>query len=253
MSSFLPSTSGFRRRIWIGVKGDSADAGEARAVLEDDFHHFRVAVLYRDGIVSGTAVDALRVPFTSCPFAAGQLDLLQGMQLDDAADRVFQQTDPSQQCTHMLDLAGLAIAAAARGTPLRRYDIHVADRQERRTTARLWRNGQHVLTWHLDGFEVVGPDPFTGVELRQGFGRWVRERMDSEEAEACLVLRRCAVISMGRGVDLDAIPTAVARGRCFSEQPDRAPQALRVRGSTLDFTERERELGQGDQGWAKFE
>eukprot|EP01038_Epipyxis_sp_PR26KG_P003145 gene3145-4459_t len=57
-------------------------------------------------------------------------------------------------------------------------------------------------------------------------------------ATRLLVLRRGAAISMGKGKPLDAQVHAVATGRCYAQQAERAPLALRQVGSTWDFTAR---------------
>lgn len=55
--------------------------GEARAVVEDDFHHFRVAILHRDGRVSGTRSSSVRYPYTLCPAAGARLNKLVGSEV----------------------------------------------------------------------------------------------------------------------------------------------------------------------------
>ena len=81
----------------------------------------------------------------------------------------------------------------------------------------------------------------------------MHETLNIDDAEAALILRRCAMISNGRGQPLDAQISAEPWGRCFSQQPDRAPTALRVRGSTWDFTGRVEALCADDQGWIAFQ
>ena len=99
-----------RRRIDIASR-----TGEVRAVVEDNFHHFQVTVHHHEEVVTDVIGRALRNPWTRCPLAADRLQLLIGMPLSPAATAVIERTDPRMQCTHMFDLAGLAIAAAARG------------------------------------------------------------------------------------------------------------------------------------------
>lgn len=114
----------FRRRVEIVSTAQDATR-EVRASLEDDFHHFRVWLRHCDGIVSEIGGEAVRYPYSACPQAAEQLQQLIGMPLSQIAHSVTRQTDAQHQCTHLLDLAGLAIANAARGTTQRRYDIQV--------------------------------------------------------------------------------------------------------------------------------
>lgn len=69
------------------------------------------------------------------------------------------------------------------------------------------------------------------------------------ESIAALLLRRCTLISLGRMNNLDAQVHASSTGRCYSQQPVHAPQALRIKGSTWDFSETAGMLCQDDQAW----
>ncbi len=238
----------FRRRIEL-ANHSAGGAGQVRAVLEDDFHHFRVAVDYRDGRVTAANGQAVRHPFTACPGAAGALDALSGMALDRIAQSVTLHTDATQQCTHMFDLAGLAVAVAARGDTRRLFDIEVPRHVEGRSRATLARDGVPVLDWEVEGSAILGPAPYGGVDMRAGLARWALATLPEQEAEAALVLRRCALIALGRLKDIDKEPHAHLTGRCYAQQPHRAPQAIRIVGSTWDFTEKPEALCIDDHAW----
>ncbi|MBG6476755.1 DUF2889 domain-containing protein [Pseudomonas aeruginosa] len=238
----------FRRRVEIVSTAQDATR-EVRASLEDDFHHFRVWLRHCDGIVSEIGGEAVRYPYSACPQAAEQLQQLIGMPLSQIAHSVTRQTDAQHQCTHLLDLAGLAIANAARGTTQRRYDIQVPDRIDERTNPVLQRDGATRLSWNVHGSTIEGPPPYCGVNLREGMARWALNHLSEEEAEAALLLRRCTLISLGRMNNLDAQVHASSTGRCYSQQPVHAPQALRIKGSTWDFSETAGMLCQDDQAW----
>jgi hypothetical protein len=240
--------STFRRRVEIVSHGNGA-RGEVRAALEDDFHHFRVCANYYDGVLRQIDGEALRFPYTACPQAIDQLDLLLGMPITRIAHSVTRQTDAQHQCTHLLDLAGLAIASAARTTPARRYDIQVPQRIDDHTQPTLQCDGAELLMWCVRGTAIEGPGPFAGINLREGMARWALNHLSEELAEAALLLRRCTLISMGRMYNLDAQEHASSTGRCFSQQPQRAMQALRMKGSTWDFSESQDLLCAADQAW----
>jgi hypothetical protein len=240
----------FRRRVDIIALPDNG-AGEIRAALEDDFHHFRVRVGHHEGEVTAIGGEALRYPYSLCPQACNQLQHLVGMKLDRIAHSVTRQTDASHQCTHLLDLAGLAVAAAARGTRQRRYDIHVGQRIANRTRATLLRDGFENLIWEVNGTMIEGPSPYEGINLREGMARWALNALNEEAAEAALLLRRCTLISMGRAYNLDEQIHAATTALCYSQQPERAEHALRMKGSTLDFTHTEPGLCAQDQEWLR--
>ncbi|RON24998.1 hypothetical protein BK660_04850 [Pseudomonas brassicacearum] len=240
----------FRRRVDI-IAHQADGTGEVRAALEDDFHHFRVWVRHHQGEVFAIGGEALRYPYSMCPQACGQLQQLLGMKLDRVAHSVTRQTDASHQCTHLFDLAGLAIAAAARGTHLRRYEINIGQRVAHRTRATLIRDGNVDLTWEVNGTMIEGPFPYSGINLREGMARWALNTLNEEAAEAALLLRRCTLISMGRAYNLDEQIHAANTGLCYSQQPERAEQALRIKGSTLDFSHEQLKLCAQDQEWLR--
>ncbi|MBD1555046.1 DUF2889 domain-containing protein [Pseudomonas typographi] len=240
--------STFRRCVEIVCRGNGA-SGEVRAALEDDFHHFRVKANYHDGVLRQIEGEALRIPYTACAQAMDQVHLLLGMSITRIAHSVTRQTDPQHQCTHLLDLAGLAIASAARGTSERRYAIQVPQRVDKRTRPTLERDGEQLLVWNVQGMSIKGPAPFVDIDLREGMARWALNHLPEELAEAALLLRRCTLISMGRMYDLDAQEHASSTGRCFSQQPQRAVHALRMKGSTWDFSAAQGRLCAGDQAW----
>ncbi len=241
----------FRRRIEIVTRSTGA-GGEARAAVEDDYHHFRVALTFADGVVTGAQGYSLRIPYTSCSEAGDKLAALTGMKLDAVANSVMRATDATLQCTHMLDLAGLAIAAAARGIGSRVYDVEVPRRTGTTTSGRIDCDGVNVLVWKIDGAVITDPHAHAGVNLHEGLAKWALSTLSQDRAEAALILRRCLMISRGRERDLDAVAHAIPSGNCYSQQPERARMALRIVGSTHDYTERGGELCAADEGFLAF-
>lgn len=242
----------FRRRIALNADPIGGPVLRVRATLEDDFHHFRIELEIRDGVVTAIRAEAPRHPYSLCPAAAEALQALRGSTPSRQAHAVHGIVDASEQCTHLLDLAGLACAAAARGLARRRYDIDMPLRVAGRTRASLARDGVALLAWELQDLTITGPAPYAGVSLRHGMAQWALAHLPEDEAEAALVLRRCAVISLGKGKPLDLQVHAVPTGACFAQQARRAPLALRQVGSTWDFSERAAALCVDDEAWLRF-
>lgn len=238
----------FRRAIQIRTRG-CEHSGCARVSLEDDYHHFRVEVHYHRGVVTQAQGTALRTPYTLCASAGDQLQLLRGMPLSLSSTAVSQHTDQTQQCSHMFDEAGLAIAAAAGGIRRRDYAVTIPRHQAGRTQATLYRDGAMALAWQIDNGVIVAPAAFAAQPIGRGFSQWLTQWADAETVEAALVLRRCAMISLGRLRDLDIEKHARNSGHCFAQQPQRAAQALRIVGSTQDFSDRPAALCADDQHW----
>lgn len=230
----------------------AARPGVVRATLEDDFHHFRVTLRHENGLVTGIEAESPRFPYSLCPVAGLRLRDVIGMELTADMTAVFRVADARDQCTHQIDLAALAVTAAARGTNRRRYEIVVEDRREGEPRhALLWRDGVAMLDWTLDGYAIAAPEPFAGRGLGGGFTSWVAQALVAEDAEAALVLRRGVFISGGRGMAerLDAMASAPTTGGCWVQQSDRAPFATRQKGSTQDFTGRAELLTREDDAW----
>lgn len=226
--------------------------GEARAVVEDDFHHFRVSVFHDGKVVTSVTGEAPRHPWTLCAYAATRLSELVGMPLSSRAQAVAQYAAPRLQCTHQFDLAGLAVAAAARGIARRRYDVSVTDPVDERRTATLSRDGRVLLSWTLQHTLILDPPPFKGRALRAEFAAWASENLSEDECEAALVLRRAIFISGGREVDLDQLVHASATGGCIVNQPKNAERALRMKGATIDFSRSPAAPTQSDDAWLSF-
>lgn len=247
----------FRRRIDIRSRLEGTST-RVRAALEDDFHHFCVELTVDQGKIAQIRGFAMRRPYDLCLQASEPLQALVGTETSAVAYSVMRATNPSLQCTHQLELAGLAMAAAYRAPGARRYDIEVPRRQSQasgvaRTTASVQRDGQAVLHWTLEGDVITGPAPYTGLDLKQHLTKFALTQLPTDEAEAALVLRRCAVISIGREYDLDVEDHAHATGLCYVQQPERAVVAWRMKGSTLDFTPRIDQLCQQESAWLAFE
>lgn len=225
--------------------------GVVRAVVEDDFHHFRVILRHEGGKVVSVSSESPRAPYSLCPAAGIRLRLMEGMPLTDDPTATSRLIDAREQCTHQFDLAALALAAAARGTEERRYDLSVTDERNGRQHAVLNRDGTKVLEWDIADYAVVSPPPFAGRSLGSGFTAWVASALEPQAAEDALVLRRGVFISDGRGMSqwLDGLDHASLTGGCWVQQPAQYRQAKRNRGSTLDFAHRPEELTCSDEEW----
>jgi hypothetical protein len=225
-----------------------ADADSVIGWLEDDFHHFGVTLHHRDGRIADVSAVAIRAPWTTCAGAAIPLRALIGQPLVERASDIGRLIDMRLQCTHIFDLAGLAIAHAWHRRLARRYEAVVPDRggvaqkteNPRKTDvveATLTCDGALVQAWRIDEERIVGPENLAGRPLNRGFRAWT-EALPVDEAEFAFVLRRAIFVSGGRGVDLDVLGTADETGLpfvCHSLQPAQRLQALRNHGNTHDY------------------
>jgi hypothetical protein len=243
----------YRRRIRLV----SREPGVVEGGLEDDQHYFTVTLHHDDTHVQSVTSASVRAPWSTCAAAAEPLRALAGMPLSDRCLAVTAWTESVQHCTHQLDLAGLAVAHAARvvagGAARRQYDAVVPfgllDGEEHAVT--LARDGEPCLEWVLRGGDIVAPSPY--ADAPPGFARWADATLSPDDAEAAAVLRRACTIGMSRGLDLDQYPTLAdmpgLRPLCFSMQPERAPVAFRNRGLIRDYDDRpDAMLAEGPDG-----
>ena len=149
----------------------------------------------------------------------------------------------------MLDEASLGIAAAKQKITHRLYEVEVPRHVEGTTEPKLWRDGELVLGWTVSDNVIQQPAPFSNLSIGSGMSRWARENLDADLAEAVLVLRRCTMISIGRLRNLDLEKHARESGHCYVQQTNRYRQALRVKGSTLDFSNSSKDLIASDREW----
>jgi hypothetical protein len=232
----------YRRRLRMVASGpDLVEAG-----LEDDFHYFKVSLRHDGERVVAAEAEALRWPWDTCPGAVEPLRALAGMPLSDRCLAVGDWTDPHLNCTHMFDLAGLAVAHAARraqgGAEARQYDVEIPFGAQwgGEHDVHVARDGALLHTWTLDGRKCVAPAPYSEVPWRGGFLKWADRTFPPEESEPVIVLRRACDIGMGRGMDLDGIEVADElppwqAAVCYTMQPEQVHVALRNKGTTRDF------------------
>ncbi len=238
-----PGTSMFRRRIRLVNIDASCTVGE----LEDDCHHFRVELRHDGATIISAAGHYLRGPWTTCQAAGEPLRSIEGHPLRPQASAIGSYTEARDNCTHLFDLTGLAMAQACRTQSERQYDMLVTDMQGPPSFAQeavIWRDGVEVVRWQLEQREVVAPDAWAGIPLRNKFIRWAEERLDPDTAEAAVALRRVIDISMSRMGDLDRFdradgvtggPGTTMMGRCMTYSPQNVAIALRVKGSARSW------------------
>jgi hypothetical protein len=231
----MKTRSRFRRSIVLDV-----DACSVSAELEDDFHQFQVTLEHAGGVVTGIRHTHIRYPWSLCPTAGGQLQTLVGTPLKSELRAALAQGNIRMNCTHLFDLACLAATAAARGIARRRYDMTVDVLDPTQRAATLARDDGLRLAWMVQGSDITGPMPFAGIGLKRGFVDWAADTLTLEEAEAAILLRRAVFVSGGLRRDLDTVQNAAegarTMGGCFVMREGFAERALRMKGSSRDFT-----------------
>lgn len=227
-------TGRFRRAILL----DAVAPGVVRGEVEDDFHHFIVTLRHDGDRVTGADGSALRHPWSRCPMATDALRAIVGLPVSTDPTAVYRHLDPLGQCTHMFELAGLAVALAGCGATRRRYDLAVAEPQDGRVEAVLLCDGAPAEEWLLQDGVVVAPPRRAGLRPAELRTAALRD-LPHDEAEALLVLRRAIRLAAARGLDVDSFATAAdfsRRPACFVFRAGVAQHAHRRYGSVRDFS-----------------
>jgi hypothetical protein len=232
----------FRRSIALESSG-----GEVRGELADDFHHFAVRVVHDGERATRVEGEDVRVPWTTCPGAVEPLRRMVGAPVSDRVLEVFKHTRPREQCTHLHDLACLALTHAARGEGRRRYDVAVPERVGGATEAVLRFDGEDLLRWGLQGNRVQRstPDVFDGLPLAiSPFLDFLLDELRDRPAlvEAAWILQRAVFIGGGRRHDFEGMReakdfAAVVGAACHTFAPERVGDARRVGGTVRDFSD----------------
>jgi hypothetical protein len=227
----------FHRRVRI-----VGDTSTSSADVEDDEHRFGADIGHDGQRVLSVAGRAVRTPWTTCPLAAVQLAELRDTPLLSSPYKVLRQVRLAHQCTHMVDMAALAVCAAALGTTRRQYDCVLAVEDKGGADWRigtLQRDNEPGTHWVVKDGVVLEPASYAGCEMQRS-GRWVEERAASiEEIESVFVMQRAMLVAGGKRVILDEHDTAANQvwmtGACFAFQSSRIDEARRRFGSTRTF------------------
>ena len=75
--------------------------------------------------VTGITAEPIRFPFNTCPGALANLQGFIGCALSASIPEIRQFVRPEQNCTHLYDLATLALAHVAHGRTVRQYDVAI--------------------------------------------------------------------------------------------------------------------------------
>jgi len=227
----------YRRRLRV-----ETGSGWARAELEDDPHRYGLTLRHDGACITAIEGRAGRTPWTACAEAPGLLGRLLGMPLSPDPQQVWRHSNGREQCTHLFDLAGLAVSHAARQIARREYDAEVPCHEPgalRDAVLRL--DGNEVLRWTLERNAIAAPALFAGQDLAT-LMPWAKTRfVDRDRFEAVLVLRRAVFVAGNRFFDLDrmtrAADTGHVSGSCHVFRDGVSDRALRVPGATRDFSD----------------
>jgi hypothetical protein len=177
---------------------------QARARLIDSFHEMECEIVHDGTHVTTVSAAMHRYPTTLCPGAVSVLQELVGSPVSCSGDHYYAAGAVRRHCTHLFDLAYLAVSQAGRGPGRRTYDVVVPDECNASVLVEVARDGAAMLTWTVRDGSVVAPAELAGLPLLGGFWARAAEHFAGDALEAALVLARTYLIAVGRAYDSEA-------------------------------------------------
>lgn len=233
-----------RRRVSL-----SGTPGMAVARLGDHNHAMQCLIRHDTRVVTSVEPLFRRVTLNHCAGAAVPVQEIIGMPIGIGTADFFAGGRARRNCTHMLDLAWLALRHACRPHGERLYDIFIPDAPDGRMTGELRRDGKLVLRWDVERGRIVAPATFAGQSLAGGFTGWVlgQSGLEDDDLEAALVLHKGFFMVGSRQFHLPPGPVpqadrAFLAGVCHGYAAERIDQARRVDNMFTDFTDRPDDL-----------
>ncbi|HUH37003.1 MAG TPA: DUF2889 domain-containing protein [Spongiibacteraceae bacterium] len=235
----LYGTGRYRRAILLGKV-----PGAVSAALEDCNHGFTLTLEHNGAAVTAVRAETHRAPLTTCVDAPQALDALVGFPLDGSASDFRTRAKPTSQCTHLFDLASLALAHARRGERERRYDVVVEDAVDGLSRMSVQRNGTPLLEWlATEQHTLVEPDGLAGRPIMSGFHAWASSHYSGDAFEAAVVLQRGYFVAQARRFNIEAnagqpaLGNGMRGGVCYSYNQPAIAHAYHCADSARDFSD----------------
>lgn len=220
--------AGFHRRIRLFPFPNRIVAG-----LEDNLHFFAMELMHANQEVIGVQMRAERYPWSTCPGASAFLnEQAVGRKLGELA-----RMNMFQHCTHLFELAVICAAHVSDQKPIQ-FDLHVDDWVDNRTQVRLLIDAHLTLQLDVNGRIIETPGEWFGRDMFQ-LSQWQHE-FDAASREQAMLIARAIYVSLGRVAPM--VERAADRGPrvlgvCYSYQPTRVDEAMRMPHSRREFSE----------------
>ncbi len=227
----------FRRRIRLDQIGQTV-----RVALEDCSHAMQLE-LHLDGQrIRQVSGKVLRAPVTTCQQAPEKLQAFIGLPLYHNIDDYRRDTPQNIHCTHLYDMALLAIEHSQAAYNSRQIDVVVGDERDGIICADIRIDGQLIHQWTLRGGCIESPAKYAGQSAFKGFIAWAKANFEGDELRCALALQRGLMVANARRWDMASVAGQPANtfgpgpGVCYSYSEGRDRHGLRSQTPTRDFT-----------------
>jgi hypothetical protein len=209
----------------------------------DDTYHAMQCVLRHDGRrVVDIEATLTRIPTTACTGAANPIRELIGMPLDLGMAALYGDRRPQRNCTHLFDLAALALRQTLRDEDERRYDVLIPDETDTPVVIEVRRNDQRMHEWQVSQGLILAPSALAQRPMTAGFTPWALRSFAGDELEAALVLHKSYYIAQARRYRVDAfggrslLANAQLAGVCHAYTPERMAHTYFTGDNVRDFS-----------------
>lgn len=198
------------------------ESSRTSARLSDPFHEMECQVIHDGQHVTDLTGIMHRFPTTLCPGATSIVRSLVGASIHRPIEQRYAPGVLTRNCTHLFDLACLAVVHTARPGSTRIYEAIVPDELNEPVTAEVYRDGLRVHAWTVRRGVVTSSGAAANLPLLGGFLAKACSVFSGDDLEAALVLARTYLISLGRPYDTEAwagypiSQNKPLRDRCFA-------------------------------------
>lgn len=142
---------------------------------------------------------AIRIPTTGCPQAVTILRELEGRPIDVDGQTLYSGRQAFRHCTHLYDLAVIAIRHATLPQRSVVYDAIVPDETDGPVSISIRHDDRVVHRWLVREGIILEPYALLGRTLDKGFAAWARDAFcQGDDLETAMVLARTWLIAIGR-------------------------------------------------------
>ena len=180
------------------------DGSKAIARLIDPFHEMDCEIAHDGQRIMAITGVMHRYPTTLCPGAHSVLQELVGANIDETSARLYEAAFQRRNCTHLLDLAWLAMNHAKRGQGTRVYEAYVPDEHGEPLVMDLHCDDNLLHRWTVVHGVATDPPDVAGMPLLKGFWTRASELFSGDALEAAMILSRTYLIAVGRAYDTQA-------------------------------------------------
>ncbi len=239
--NYLPINSDYGTGLFRRGVRLTGRPGEVFAEVEDPYHGMRCTLRHDGERITDIVGEVVRAPFTTCPEASAPIKKLIGLELALSARDSPRRGDPRGNCTHLFDLALLAIAHASRRSEVREYAIEISDENTEPACAKVWLNGQLQHEWRIRSGQLVDPPEIAGRPVLEGFLVFATTLFEGDKLEAARVLQKGYFVAQVRRYDVFSLKGQGAEsetamlGSCWSFSDAVVPRAIRVGDNERDF------------------